>query len=236
LSDKGDYRTQDIFVFTPLGKDSQGRIFGYHSPTGVVPHFVHKARAYGFEDLTDAFFDPATYGFPPPPNFHAGDERHTQWAPSLKHREKGEQDPADFAARWAAFQKKLRQEAEAEAKARPASKPAPAAAAAPTRPPVAVKHDQDKTPPPTRRPVAPPNGGSVRPKPPQPAHEPLVQVDQSLLDDAGPSTDLHVMPKVQPVRPGVAGVPTRKLVQPQRLEDGEEPETNIKPTPERPKR
>jgi hypothetical protein len=63
-----------------------------------------------------------------------------------------------------------------------------------------------------------------------------VQVDQSLLDDAGPSTDLHVMPKVQPVRPGAAGAQTRKLVQPQRLDDGEEAETHIKPTPERPKR
>src|SRR5579871_2713853 len=67
LNEKGEYRTQDIFVYTPLGKDEDGRIFGYHSPTGIIPHFVGKARAYGFKDLDAAFFDPATYGLPPPP-------------------------------------------------------------------------------------------------------------------------------------------------------------------------
>jgi pilus assembly protein CpaF len=224
LNEKGDYRTQDIFVYSPLGKDATGRIFGYHAPTGVVPHFVHKARAYGFEDLTDAFFDPATYGVPPPPHFQAGEERLTKWAPSLKHREQGKADPEEYAARLTAFQKKVRQDAEAVIKARP-PEPAPVAAAKPVQKRPLTPADFEKTG--EWRPFE-------RPPMPPPSNEPLVQVDQSLLDDAGPSTDLHAVPKMRPVR--AEAVQTRKLVRPQPLDENDAVETNIRPAPQKPKR
>ena len=89
LDERGDYRTQDLFVFTPVARGEEDEILGYHAPTGIVPHFVHRARALGFHDSTDAFFDPATYGLPPPPTVHLGQSVHTRWAPSLKHRERG---------------------------------------------------------------------------------------------------------------------------------------------------
>ncbi|MFY0583700.1 CpaF family protein [Cystobacter fuscus] len=93
LSEKGEYRTQDIFVFTPVTKDEEGHILGYHAPTGIIPSFVDRARAYGFNDLDESFFDPATYGVPPPPSFRLGESYNVRWVPSLKHRERGEPDP-----------------------------------------------------------------------------------------------------------------------------------------------
>ena len=141
LNDKGEYRTQDIFVFSPVTKDDEGHIIGYHAPTGIVPTFIQRARAYGFEDLTDEFFDPATYGLPPPPNFSVGTEYEKRWAPSLKHRERGERDPEHFKRDWAEFEQKLKADFMAEkagkapaapaAAPSPAPQPAPAAAAAP---------------------------------------------------------------------------------------------------------
>jgi pilus assembly protein CpaF len=131
LNDKGEYRTQDIFVFTPVTKDDEGHIIGYHAPTGIVPTFIQRARAYGFEDLTDEFFDPATYGLPPPPNFSVGTEYEKRWAPSLKHRERGEKDPERFKKEWAEFEHTLKADFLAEKAGKPASAPAPAPAASP---------------------------------------------------------------------------------------------------------
>jgi pilus assembly protein CpaF len=94
LSDKGDYRTQDLFVFTQTGKDPKtGKVRGYHGPTGILPTFLSRMRAYGFDDVDEAFFDPSTYKVPPPPIFRHDGEVRTRWAPSLKHRESGEADP-----------------------------------------------------------------------------------------------------------------------------------------------
>jgi len=115
LSEKGDYRTQDIFVFTPTHKDADGHIHGYHAPTGVLPHFLARLRAYGFTDMTDDFFDPETYGVPPPPLFHA-DAVQTQWVKRLKHREKGEADSEELEQQWAA--QRVEQGKQAERKAR----------------------------------------------------------------------------------------------------------------------
>ncbi|HYO66363.1 MAG TPA: CpaF family protein, partial [Archangium sp.] len=111
LNEKGDYRTQDIFVFTPVTKDEDGHVLGYHAPTGIIPTFVAKARAYGFTDLDDSFFDPATYGVPAPPTFQVGSSYEVRWAPSLKHRESGHPDPAEYKKRWADFEQKLKDEA-----------------------------------------------------------------------------------------------------------------------------
>jgi pilus assembly protein CpaF len=184
LNEKGDYRTQDIFVFTPVTKDEDGHILGYHAPTGIIPTFVAKARAYGFSDLDESFFDPATYGVPPPPTFQVGSSYEVRWAPSLKHRETGHPDPSDYKKHWADFEQRLKDEARHKDAALPAmgtpavqvqvpanlplpgAKPAaavkappPAAQAKPAPKPASAEalSDEDKTPPPTRNPfVRPP--------------------------------------------------------------------------------
>jgi pilus assembly protein CpaF len=66
LDEKGDYRTQDIFVYSMTGKDEQGNVQGYHAPTGILPTFLHQLHTYGFEELTEDFFDPGSYGLEQP--------------------------------------------------------------------------------------------------------------------------------------------------------------------------
>jgi pilus assembly protein CpaF len=110
LTDRGEYRAQDIFVFTPIAKNTLGRVIGYHGPTGIVPHFTAKARAMGFTDLDDRFFEPATYRVPPPPVFSMGEELRVRWVPSLEHRERGEQDPAALHEARREFEETLRHE------------------------------------------------------------------------------------------------------------------------------
>jgi pilus assembly protein CpaF len=172
LNEKGDYRTQDLFLFIPVTKDEDGRILGYHAPTGILPSFLAKARAYGFEDLTDEYFDPRTYGVPPPPLIHGlGENVTTHWAPSLKYREKHLPDPDSAQDEWKAFENKLKSDAKAKAAEKnkvqvavpagptPAAKPAQAPsrpatpAQAPARPPVTAANRDDATPPPTRNPL-----------------------------------------------------------------------------------
>jgi pilus assembly protein CpaF len=67
LNEKGDYRTQDLFVYTVTGKDQEGRIQGYHAPTGILPTFMDKLEAYGYPEMDESYFDPATYGLERPP-------------------------------------------------------------------------------------------------------------------------------------------------------------------------
>jgi pilus assembly protein CpaF len=171
LNEKGDYRTQDLWLYVPVTRDEDGNILGYHAPTGILPTFLAKARAYGFTDLTEAFFDPATYGVPPPPLLHGvGEQVSTHWAPSLRHREKGIPDPEAWAERYRDFEEQLKVEAAArkadksKGKAQvavPAAPPAPKAAAAPVRasqtqaPAVSAvpARRDDATPPPTRNPL-----------------------------------------------------------------------------------
>ncbi len=69
LDDRGDYRVQDLFVYTQTGRDEEGRVIGYLAPTGVLPSFHRKLIANGFDDLDEFFFDPETYGLPAPPVF-----------------------------------------------------------------------------------------------------------------------------------------------------------------------
>ncbi len=130
LTDKGEYRTQDLFVFTPVAKDADGHVLGYHAPTGILPTFLSRARAYGFTDLDEAFFDPATYGLPPPPTFHAGAHA-VRWAPSLKHREQGRPDPEHFQDAWRELEERLQAEARGEAQPARVQVQVPAAVAAP---------------------------------------------------------------------------------------------------------
>jgi pilus assembly protein CpaF len=229
LNEKGEYRTQDIFVFTPVTKDDQGHILGYHAPTGILPTFLAKARAYGFHDLNESFFDPATYGLPPPPIFHKGESYAVQWAPSLKHRERGQPDPSHFEKEWAAFEQRLKEEArnaQAGKSARPATpvqvpprapEPSPArprpgeprpiarpthSSARPTPPDLPVLTDDDQTPPPTRNPFA-----SETPREelgaPGDRDEPKVQVSMELLVEEETRGRTAPLPP-RPARPGPA--------------------------------
>ena len=95
LNEKGDYRTQDLFVYTVTGKDSEGRIQGYHAPTGILPTFMDKLEAYGYPEMDESYFDPATYGLERPPV--AGvQEFKVQWTPRLKDGvEQAEPKPLD---------------------------------------------------------------------------------------------------------------------------------------------
>ncbi len=172
LSEKGEYRTQDIFVFTPVTKDEEGHILGYHAPTGIIPTFIDKARAYGFADLDDSFFDPATYGVPPPPSFRLGETYNVRWVPSLKHRERGEPDPSSFKKDWLAFEERLKDEAHDAAKG--GDKPAPAvqvqvpvALTPPPTPPTPTPPATPAVAAPARTPLRP-NLSTPPPRPPPP--------------------------------------------------------------------
>jgi pilus assembly protein CpaF len=152
LNDKGDYRTQDLWLYVPVSKDAEGNVLGYHAPTGILPTFLHKARAFGFTDLTEAFFDPATYGVPPPPLIHGlGENVTTHWAPSLKHREKHLPDPEAWADEYHAFEQKLRDEAKRKLAEKATREKASGGSARP--PPRRVLTNNDATPPPTRSPL-----------------------------------------------------------------------------------
>ncbi|PTL81486.1 CpaF family protein [Vitiosangium sp. GDMCC 1.1324] len=213
LSEKGEYRTQDIFVFTPVTKDEEGHILGYHAPTGIIPTFVDKARAYGFADLDESFFDPTTYGLPPPPSFRLGETYAVRWAPSLKHRERGEPDPASYKKEWLAFEERLKEEARDAKEGKPAA-PAtppvqvqvPASLPKAAEPQAPARAKPVETPParpalrpnpPANKPPPPPNADDDRTPPPTrnpfaheaedglgaPADEPKVQVSADLLAD-----------------------------------------------------
>ena len=180
LTEKGDYRTQDIFVFTPVTKDEDGHILGYHAPTGIVPNFVNRARAYGFTDLDESFFDPATYGLPPPPSFAAGESYTVRWAPSLKHRERGEPDPSRFKKEWSDFEDRLRDEARAAKGDKPPGPP-PAPASPPVQVQVPANLPLAKAPAPTPAPRAAP---ALRPN--LPANRPAPAAAAAVDDDRTP--------------------------------------------------
>ena len=215
LSDKGEYRTQDLFAFTPVTKAADGEVLGYHAPTGALPTFLYKARPAGFADIDETFFDPATYGVPPPPVAIFGQEVSLHWAPSLKHREKGLPDPAHFETDLEALEARLK----AKAAARPSHGAAPAppphtrpAPAAPVTRPVARKVTEpqtmestmpdsnpgdDNTPPPRKAPKPAP--APYKPAPPVPrVDEPSVQLAESLLGELGLDPETPTAVKLKP--------------------------------------
>jgi pilus assembly protein CpaF len=207
LNEKGDYRTQDLWLYTPVTKDEQGNVLGYHAPTGILPTFLLKARAYGFTDLNEAFFDPATYGLPPPPLVHGvGENVTTHWAPSLKHREKHLPDPDEYSDRFHDFEEQLKEDArrkfaekgggakgpsvQVPAGPKPATQaPArPSQVAAPTaRPPTR----DDVTPPPTRSPLLAKKPPASETGEEEPAAQPegSVEVDDALMAEGEPEGD-----------------------------------------------
>lgn len=281
LTDKGDYRTQDLFVFTAVAKDADGNILGYHAPTGIVPTFLSKARAQGFMDLDEAFFDPKTYGVPAPPQFHVGEAVQVRWAPSLKHREKGIPDPEAFTAEWVTFEEKLRAQAKARSSAEPkglALRPSesarpesvrgepgrtsdassrseresgarapggvPRGAAAAVARPASVSRpapapmrgaprgaDEDKTPPPTRSPFAPPVPEG---RPPPAAAEAKVEIDPGLLEEFEAPT--RPVPARRPPSPAGRRPANELLTSEEPIEVDDADKTNIRPYPEKPRR
>ncbi len=66
---KGDYQVQDIFVYTQTGKTKEGKVLGYHGPTGVIPTYFNKIKSHGYDDVDEQFFNPANYGQKTPPIF-----------------------------------------------------------------------------------------------------------------------------------------------------------------------
>ncbi len=223
LNEKGDYRTQDLWLFIPVTKDDDGRILGYHAPTGILPSFLAKARAYGFEDLTDEFFDPRTYGLPPPPLIHGlGESVSTHWAPSLKYREKHMPDPDSVREESKAFEAKLKAEAKAKSAGKSAAAPAPARPGQPAARPsaqslpsvrtaVSPANRDDATPPPTRNPLLArkPAPESARETGDEDAHqsEQSVEVSESMVEDES------------------AGDPNSTAIKPNPLQAGRKPTT-----------
>lgn len=160
LNDKGEYRTQELFVYTSVGKTPSKMTLGYHAPTGILPSFLPKLRAEGFTDLDERFFDPATHGVPPPPNVQVGESYTVRWAPSLKYRERGEPDPKSALEAYKAFEEKLKRNAPPNAGRTPTpAQPMAAVAAMPsskrttTQEAPVAKDDDDKTPLPARNPL-----------------------------------------------------------------------------------
>jgi pilus assembly protein CpaF len=58
LDDRGEYRVQDLFVFSQTGRGPEGAVEGFHAPTGLLPALLPRLAAGGFADLDAAFFDP----------------------------------------------------------------------------------------------------------------------------------------------------------------------------------
>jgi pilus assembly protein CpaF len=154
LDEKGDYRTQSLFVYVPTHKDGAGKLHGYHSPTGIIPTFLGRMQAHGFPEIDEKFFDPATYGMPPPPTIFS-EKVSTRWVPALKHRERGEADSPelkDLMARAKEFSEKQEKDHKDRIKAgtvlegykfdedaHKAAAPAPAAAAPAAKPAEAAR-------------------------------------------------------------------------------------------------
>ncbi len=224
LTEKGDYRTSDLWLYVPVTRDDEGNVLGYHAPTGVLPTFLAKARAYGFSDLNEAFFDPETYGVPPPPLLHGlGENVTTHWAPSLKYRERGMPEPEDSTDRWHEFEERLKLEARAKAKdqhrvqsqvpaAKPQLQPRPAVNSSPSRPPLApaAPGRNEVTPPPTRHPppvaARPRNVTSDQTNADEESLEQAsVEVDAGLMgddEDGGENTNIKRNPMRGPRPPG----------------------------------
>ncbi len=69
LTRKGDYKVQDLWIYTQTASGRDEKVEGYMAPTGVQPTFQGKLAADGFDDMTPAFFKPETHGLPQPPYF-----------------------------------------------------------------------------------------------------------------------------------------------------------------------
>lgn len=185
LDDRGEYRAQDLFVYTPTRKDEDGRIHGYHAPTGALPTFLGRLAAYGFGDLDETFFDPIARGLPPPPVAFTDGAFRTRWVKRFRHRERFEADPPELIATF-------------PTEAPPPSPPA-ARAIAPATPPMAAPRPaapQVKVAP---RPVTPrPVGVALPARTPFKSPPTVLLEDDDEVDDGearpGEKTDPNALP------------------------------------------
>ena len=209
LDDRGDYRAQDLFVFTPTHKDEDGRIHGYHAPTGALPGFLGKMAPYGFPDIDEDFFDPILRGLPPPPVAFVDGGVRTRWVKRFKHRERGEANseeliatfPKEVPAAGAPPPKPPAPAAAPKAAAGSAPKPAPAApssrppAAPAPRPVAATPARAPSFSAPGARPASRPAAPAPRPAAP---HSIIVEGDEEDPEDEaarpGEKTALHQLP------------------------------------------
>lgn len=265
LSEKGDYRTQPIWVFCPLGKDEDGNLLGYHAPTGIVPHFAYRLRSNGFTEMDDKFFDPQTYGLPAPPQHHLAEDVQQRWVPSLKHREKGLPDPEAHRQQIATLERRLREEARLHP-ADPDTSPgaqqqsqqapaAPKARAIPPAPPAPRPARPAAPPPPPSRPTQPPPPPRVaaldedktppptrNPLLPEGPEEPKVEIAPDYLDETQNKepTDRRPMPaRAAPAGPPPSRGPIntgRRTALPPPSPAAEDETTNVRPVPEKPRR
>jgi len=224
LNERGDYRVQDLFVYTQTDRDpTTGQVIGYHAPTGVLPMFFERLKAQGLGDLDESFFDPATYRLPQPGVFVADLGERTRWAPSIRARLAGE--PVETFEPPRATPKA----AVAAPASIPPPKPAPPPPApvvskevltqdtppdgammpelepvAPPRPPPPAVKAQPHAPPPPVRPIAP--AAPSAPTAPAVREAPSIQVSEELLQEASransESTQVRPNP-LTPARPAV---------------------------------
>ncbi len=262
LNDKGEYRTQDLFLFTPVTKDEDGKLLGYHAPTGILPTWLTKARAYGFTDLNEAFFDPATYGVPPPPLVHGlGEQVTTHWAPSLKHRERHEPDPDELQEQYRAFEAKLKADAAAKraegkpsgAVQVPASAPLAKKPGAPAAQPLQSRgsgvmkpppaRNPDDTPPPTRNPLqaqrrpqaetAPGDSNDDERPGASTAPRPALNSGQDETGDEEPSVAISESLLGEMEEDGQVSIPPRRTTSPQPARSGGASNQATRPVPPR---
>jgi pilus assembly protein CpaF len=83
LDEKGEYRTVDLYSYTPIKRAADGHIVGYHAPTGILPSFFTRLGAYGFADIDERSFDPIGLGVPPPANAFSDHSYRLKWVKSM---------------------------------------------------------------------------------------------------------------------------------------------------------
>jgi pilus assembly protein CpaF len=207
LDDRGEYRAQDLFVYTPTHKDAEGNIHGYHAPTGALPGFLSKMAPYGFGDITEESFDPVAQGLPPPPVAFIDGSHRVRWVKRFKHRERGEADSDELIA---TFPKEAPEPGEVKpaapvvapkppapaAASKPAAPTPKPAAAAPARPgPAASSQRPASFSAPGARPAARP--ASAAPGRPAAPRSIIVEGDDEDEEEAvrpGEKTALHQLP------------------------------------------
>lgn len=248
LNDDGDYRTQDLFVYTVTGKDENGNLLGYHAPTGILPSFMTRLATHGFSDLDEAFFDPATYGVRPPASSHGAGEHRTRWAPSLRHREDGLPDPEPSNEELKEYRKnEMRAVVAPTPSTQSTPPPKPVVDAAPMVESdeeallISLVEDSASEPAPEVEPTPlASQAATQRPRPPPPVDEPSIQIAADVLDEVGrvvknQSTFIHRNPLLspQPSAPQVGQGPRVRVpgsAQPRRIVD-EETDPHIRMPP-----
>jgi pilus assembly protein CpaF len=195
LDERGDYRVQDLFVYTQTGRNADTQaVEGFLGPTGVLPTFFSRLHAIG-ADLPDTFFDPVAHRFAQPPVFTAGLGDHTQWAPSIAARLDGAPPPEipewsdePRLVRVPAIRAPAASEAAKKERSGPPTPPPRLVPAAPPAPEPPRAPEPPPPPPVIARPPRPAAPIPVTPRTPRPAASsegPTIQIAEELLRPGG---------------------------------------------------